>query len=99
MSRKGAELRLWDGEGGTSCWAAGGCRSAEHGSGVACQAASASLPLGSVRPITNLQSLFQHKQDLQRVGSLSVLVFFLHALLKKMKAERPILKSQVDNCF
>lgn len=57
--------------------AAGGCRSAERGSGVACQAASASHPLGSVRPITNSQSLFQHKQDLQRAGSLPVLFLFM----------------------
>lgn len=77
LSKEGANLRLWDGDGGMCCrsqaGAAGGRRSAECGSGVACQAASASLPLGSLRPITNSQSLFQHKQDLQRVGSLSVL--------------------------
>lgn len=72
---------------------AGGCRSVERGSGACLlAAASASHPLGSERAITNSRSLFQHKQDLQRVWSLSGFVFFFFLCPpKKIKAERPTL--------
>lgn len=78
----------------------GGCRSAEHGSGVACQAPSASLPLGSVRPITNSQSLFSAQTGPSKSWEpFWFWFYFFNALLKKMKAERTMLKSQADNCF
>lgn len=77
---------------------AGGCRSAECGS-HACllSPASASCPLGSQRPITHSQSLLQHKEDLQRIESISGFVFFFVVVFflcppKKLKQKDPYFK-------
>lgn len=74
-------------------------RSADRG--CALSAASASCPLGSERPITNAQRLLQHKQCLQRVGSISDFVvsfffpfFFRFFLMPSYKSQ-----AQADPCF